>query len=264
MPWAIVFLKNQPYAISAGDIQEMLIAPEVARVPHAAAWVRGVLNLRGQIVPLVDLRKRLGLTSALDELEEFCELMRQREQDHRNWLAELEASVREHRAFTLTTDPHKCKFGQWYDHYKAPNLVVAELLKRFDAPHQAIHRVAIDVAELVARGDASGAAAAVANARSGILNTMISLFGELRELIRDSQREIAVVLATPSGKCAVCVDSVDSVEALASDSITDLPQAEMSAASTLATRVGSRSRSGQSVLLLEVQSLLEDVARSCN
>jgi chemotaxis signal transduction protein len=260
MPWAIVSLKNQPYAISAVEIQEMLIAPEVARVPQTADWVRGVLNLRGQILPLIDLRKRLGLVSAVEEIEEFCDLMRQREQDHRNWLAELEASVREQRAFTLTTDPHQCKFGQWYDKYEAPNLVVAELLKRFDAPHQAIHRVAIDVADLVTQGNTSGAESLIANARAGVLNTMISLFTDLRNLIQDSQREIAVVLSGQAGKCAVCVDSVDAVEALASDSITELPRGEMSAEGSLARRVGTRPRSGQLVLLLEVQTLLRDVA----
>jgi hypothetical protein len=44
--------------------------------------------------------------------------MRDREQDHRNWLAELEACVREHRPFGMARDPHQCKFGLWYDRYK--------------------------------------------------------------------------------------------------------------------------------------------------
>src|SRR5690349_21738071 len=122
----------------------MVIAPAPVRLPDTAEWVRGVLEIRDQVVPLMDLRKRMGMQSSVEEIEEFCALMQQREQDHRDWLAELEASVRENRPFRLTTDPHQCKFGKWYDAYQPPNLTVEGLLKKFDAPHRAIHRLAVD------------------------------------------------------------------------------------------------------------------------
>jgi chemotaxis signal transduction protein len=79
---------------------------EVASIPNMPDFVRGAINLRGRVMPLVDLRKRLGMVSASEETSEFIRLMMQREQDHKNWLAELEASVRERREFKLTTDPH--------------------------------------------------------------------------------------------------------------------------------------------------------------
>jgi purine-binding chemotaxis protein CheW len=84
----------------------------------------------------------MGLTSAVEETESFCALMQQREQDHRNWLNELEASS---RPFTLATDPHQCAFGKWYDKFKAENAWVAALLKKFDVPHRQIHGMAIRV-----------------------------------------------------------------------------------------------------------------------
>lgn len=63
------------------------------------------------MIPMIDLRKRLGMTSAAAENNQFCALMDQRRQDHVNWLNELEASTRERREFKLTTGPHKCAFG---------------------------------------------------------------------------------------------------------------------------------------------------------
>jgi purine-binding chemotaxis protein CheW len=146
---------------------------------------------------------------------------------------------------------------QWYDSHDPPNLVVHEVLKRFDAPHRAIHSVAVDVAALMATGKADEALNVVASARAGVLNKMIELFRELRELARDSQREIAVVLATNSGKCAVCVDSVDAVEPLASGSLSNLPQFDSPEHPTIAKRIGRRSRSGELVLILDPESICE-------
>lgn len=263
-PWAIVSLKGQSFAISALDVQEMLIVPTVARIPQTPDYVRGVLNLRGKVMPLIDARKRLGMTSSLDEVEEFCELMQQREQDHRNWLAELEASVKERRKFALTTDPHQCKFGKWYDAYEAPNHVVKDLLQRFDAPHKAIHAVGTEVNRLATEGKYDVASVKIEQTRDGVLQTMIKLFAELRQLMRDSQREIAVVLKSDR-PCAVCVDSVEAVEPLAAGSIEPLPQHVIHSFSTrdaagLATNVGRRARAGELVLLLNAQKLSASVA----
>ena len=79
--------------------------------------IRGVINLRGRVIPLIDLRKRMGLPSAADETKAFCDLLDQRERDHRKWLDELEASLAERRAFALTSDA----LGKWYDGYRAQN-----------------------------------------------------------------------------------------------------------------------------------------------
>ena len=101
MPWAIVEVKNQLFAIATQDMREMVVMPEAAQVPDVPDYIRDVINLRGRVLPVVDLRKRMGLASALEETEAFCTLMLQREQDHRNWLNELEASVKERRPFSL-------------------------------------------------------------------------------------------------------------------------------------------------------------------
>jgi hypothetical protein len=96
-------------------VRELVMVSEVASIPNMPDFVRGAINLRGRVMPLVDLRKRLGMVSATEETSELIRLMMQREQDHKNWLAELEACVRESREFKLTTDPHTCAFGKWYD-----------------------------------------------------------------------------------------------------------------------------------------------------
>lgn len=48
------------FAVSAGDVREILRAERIVRIPDAPAAVRGVITLRGRVLPVVDLRRRLG------------------------------------------------------------------------------------------------------------------------------------------------------------------------------------------------------------
>ena len=50
--------------IDVREVQEVMTHHDMTRVPRAAAVVRGLINLRGQIVPALDLRRRLKLNEA--------------------------------------------------------------------------------------------------------------------------------------------------------------------------------------------------------
>lgn len=49
------------FGVHVEEVQEILRHQPLTRVPLAPAEVRGLVNLRGQIVPAIDLRRRLGL-----------------------------------------------------------------------------------------------------------------------------------------------------------------------------------------------------------
>lgn len=58
----IVFnLDGQRYGLRLSDVQELLPAASLVRLPAAAPIVEGLLNLRGTILPVLDLRRRFGL-----------------------------------------------------------------------------------------------------------------------------------------------------------------------------------------------------------
>lgn len=54
-------LDDHRYAIDTRHVQEIVRAAWPARLPHAPSVIAGILNVRGQPVPLVDLRLRFGL-----------------------------------------------------------------------------------------------------------------------------------------------------------------------------------------------------------
>ena len=56
--------KNLDYGVSVDQVQEIGTSEEVTRVPGAPAHIIGVMNLRGKIITIVDMRKFLGIESA--------------------------------------------------------------------------------------------------------------------------------------------------------------------------------------------------------
>jgi len=49
---------RETFGVPIGMVREIVRLPEITAVPNAAEFIEGVINLRGKIVPVVDLRKR--------------------------------------------------------------------------------------------------------------------------------------------------------------------------------------------------------------
>jgi purine-binding chemotaxis protein CheW len=58
----VVFdLASEYYGVDISDVREIIRMQSITRVPGTPEYLEGVLNLRGKIAPVVDLRKRLNL-----------------------------------------------------------------------------------------------------------------------------------------------------------------------------------------------------------
>ena len=51
---------NETFGVRIGSVREIVRVPEITAVPSAPETVEGVINLRGKIIPVMDLRKRFG------------------------------------------------------------------------------------------------------------------------------------------------------------------------------------------------------------
>jgi purine-binding chemotaxis protein CheW len=54
-------LAGELYGVDIARVEEIIRLPEITRVPRAPHAVEGVINLRGTVIPVVDLRQVLGL-----------------------------------------------------------------------------------------------------------------------------------------------------------------------------------------------------------
>ena len=212
LPYLLFSVKDRMFAVSTGQVQEMLAVPETTFFPDAPEYIRGVINIRGNVHKLVDLRLRLGMNSHYQEIQDLTESLDQRKQEHQHWLEELETCIREDRDFELELDPHKCKFGRWYDSYKSGDSMVQVELKRFDKPHKAIHATAGEVMELARQGRKDEALDIIKTRKEGELAQMIGLFEGMKEVLRDTQREIAIIVELENNSYALAVDRVEAVE----------------------------------------------------
>ncbi len=210
--WIIVETRKQEFAVSANCVREIVALPDITAVPSLRPQDRGVINLRGRILPVIDMRKQFGWTSVPEEVQEFCKLMSQREEDHKNWLRTLEESVVSGIEFRLATDPKKCAFGLWHASYRSDSPWIANLLTRFAKPHNNVHALACAAHEFIAKGQAEKALQLIARERNGALREMCSLFQQLKELMRETVKEVAVIISIAQGTFALSVDRVVAVE----------------------------------------------------
>jgi purine-binding chemotaxis protein CheW len=57
-------LGSEEYGVDIGQVQEINRMVAVTHVPRAPQFMEGVINLRGQLIPIIDLRARFGMARA--------------------------------------------------------------------------------------------------------------------------------------------------------------------------------------------------------
>ncbi len=61
-------LGSEDYAIEITKAKEIILVEGITKVPQMPAYIEGIINLRGNVIPVLDLRKRFGIaTAAFDE-----------------------------------------------------------------------------------------------------------------------------------------------------------------------------------------------------
>ncbi|MFO1477537.1 MAG: chemotaxis protein CheW [Verrucomicrobiota bacterium] len=64
-------LQQESYGIDVLQVREIIRLTDITAVPQMPAYVKGVINLRGKIIPVIDLRLRFGFAN-VDNTEQTC------------------------------------------------------------------------------------------------------------------------------------------------------------------------------------------------
>jgi len=62
---------EEDYGVNIETVKEVIKVKSVTRLPKTPSFVRGVINLRGDVIPIIDLREKLGL-----EQQDYTEMTR--------------------------------------------------------------------------------------------------------------------------------------------------------------------------------------------
>lgn len=63
------FLAGEEYGLEILKVREIIGILPVTRVPRTPAYIRGVINLRGKVIPIIDLRLKLSMEAVEDDRE---------------------------------------------------------------------------------------------------------------------------------------------------------------------------------------------------
>ncbi|MBU2551375.1 MAG: chemotaxis protein CheW [Proteobacteria bacterium] len=261
--WVVFKLGAGLYGVEINFVQEMTRLIKINHVPNVPPHVLGTMLLRDRVVPVTDLRLRLGLPSQDDERRELVDMLTLREEDHLKWLGTLETAVREKMEFALTRDPHKCAFGRWYDQFETSDLLLESQLRKFDDPHRRIHALADEVLSLEAEGREGEALKRLAWAEEHLLKVLVNLFQNTRQMIMDRQTRICVIMERGGRLVGLVVDEILGVNRIPAGDTEDLPELASEARGGFIKGVARTDGGGSRlVLLLDAARLLNDAEQA--
>lgn len=68
-------LAEEEFGVDILKVQEIIRMMPITKVPNAPAFVEGVINLRGKVIPVIDMRKRFGMAVTAHNSETRIEVM---------------------------------------------------------------------------------------------------------------------------------------------------------------------------------------------
>ena len=68
-------LGNEEFGVDILKVQEINRMMDITRIPNAPPFIEGVINLRGKIIPIVDLRKKLGFNGGNGQSEKTTRII---------------------------------------------------------------------------------------------------------------------------------------------------------------------------------------------
>ncbi|MDA8432464.1 MAG: chemotaxis protein CheW [Nitrospiraceae bacterium] len=222
VPYLVFSAKDYVLALPYFDVIQIVDSPTCTSVPNMPGYLRGVIDLMGEAVPLIDTRIRLSIQSRQEEVTEFVQTFMVKKQDHLNWIGELKQAVEHDKDITVERNPHRCAFGRWYETYRPNTLALATYISQFDAPHKAIHKLADQAEELTGAGRKEEAKLLVHAAENNELAKLVTLFDGFEEKMRQSYQEYAVVVAHDGQKYALSADSIKYFEEM-DEIVKDVP-----------------------------------------
>src|SRR5512145_806760 len=88
-------LAEEVYALDISKVREVLDFTTVTKVPRTPDFMRGVINLRGSVVPVVDLRLKFGMTKTENSVNTCVIITEVTVDGHTTILGCLAASVQD-------------------------------------------------------------------------------------------------------------------------------------------------------------------------
>ncbi len=68
-PYLTFKLDDELFAVDVARVREVLDLSRITKIPHSPDYLRGVINLRGSVVPVIDLRLKFGMSQTEETID---------------------------------------------------------------------------------------------------------------------------------------------------------------------------------------------------
>lgn len=264
-PWLIFKLDRGSYAVNSQMVSSILRLPDtIPKLPEAPDFIRGLMNFRGQILALLDMRDLYQMESMEQEYIDFKTMLDEKKEDHVRWVKELERSIVNEEEFTLSTDPHDCAFGKWYYNFTSDLHNINFQLKKIEQPHNKLHAAAEAVKKCAKRHDLCQRKECLkeilAKTKEKLMPEVLRLIDETKEVFHHRYQNKVVVIGDRCAQIGLIVDEVVSVETLSAVDNSDAMRYLLS--SKYIAALGQTAARGGLIFMLDGRELIEHVKRN--
>jgi purine-binding chemotaxis protein CheW len=224
LPWLIFTLHGNAYAINSKFVSGILVPPPVTPLPEAPDIYKGLVDIRGDVFPLLEVRKLFHFNGVEEECAEFDGVIDGFKDAHIHWVGEMKRCATENAAFLLPTDAAKCDYAVWFEEYKhKPYHPAAAFLGKVEEPHKLLHKTAETIAKLSKEGrnrDVNELILEQLTLGEKYTQIILGMFDEAKLALRNSFRETVVTLSDGKENLGLLVDEVlgvDKIEMVSDD-----------------------------------------------
>lgn len=126
------FLNGDEYAFEVYDAVEVLRPREVTEVPQVPAFIRGVLSVRGEMIPVIDLKGRLGMDSTGNHFMMKRILVAGADDLRAGFMVDRMGGVKDVKSRSVKPAPRASKFLRGAIHSKDGTLNILDINKLLD------------------------------------------------------------------------------------------------------------------------------------
>jgi len=218
-PWLVFNLNKSFFALSCENITSIAILPKgITKPVLTPPYIRGLLDMRGEFIPLLDMRNLFGFPTLGSEFDNFKEAKAAAVGAHQAWVDELTRSVEKGGIFTGELDPTKCTFGKWLATFNSCNNVINSHLRKINVPHRELHQAGTKIVELQKQSQSAERSKNIMECLEKVTQisapAVFSTLVKIEEDWLEAHREMVIIFTYGDKKIGLIVDEVQSVEKL--------------------------------------------------
>jgi purine-binding chemotaxis protein CheW len=252
---------QEEFAFPMERVREILRVQSPTRVPDAPEHVLGVLTVRGQLLPIIDLRRQLHLESMADEYIAKSGAVRQA---FENWITALRSRTADAK-HEWTIAPSE-NFRAWVAEFSSSSQVLMDAIARLRTLGEKLARAAKQGQLCEANGDATGAKSCFDDMTAVAVELTSMLSGFEQQIAANIQDDQRIVVVDGGGMLlGLVVDHVNEVLQI-SKKFVDPPPAIAAGEGRDLSGIARLDEGKRLLLLLDPTQILkrENLQRLCN